>query len=235
VIDEVKRVRTVSAVCQDMHWEVRKEMCAVLIYISKYLGEQDAHEHILPEIKELIEDEEGEVASEAIYQFQKHITFIFDDQFCQKEDTINMMIQLCDNAAEYDYTMVDVALVFKLLTKLLLAFNAPENTQLSEKIIKMIDVARMASFDEEIRAMIPFSFRGITQMYYSRIDILIEIYQQQISTFANKEIKLGKPKPKPKQVSDDKHGYAMHYDLFNHDKDLPDRKQPRECFDDCNF
>lgn len=75
-----------------MHWEVRKEMCSVLIHISKYLGEKDAHEHILPEIKDLLEDEEGEVASEAIYQFQKHITYVFDAEFCQKEDTIAMFV-----------------------------------------------------------------------------------------------------------------------------------------------
>lgn len=47
----------------------------------------------------------------------------------------------------------------------------------------MIKVAKDASFDDEIRAMIPFSFRGICQMYYSRIDILVEIYQKHISSF----------------------------------------------------
>lgn len=38
-----------------------------------------------------------------------------------------MFVQLCESAAEYDYTMVDIALVFKLLTKFLLAFNIPDN------------------------------------------------------------------------------------------------------------
>ena len=76
------RARILTAICQDIHWEVRKEMCSYLITVSKYLGEVISKEFILPELKELLEDEEGEVASEAIYQFQKHLTYIFDDEFC---------------------------------------------------------------------------------------------------------------------------------------------------------
>ena len=60
-------------VCQDLHWEVRKEMCGQLILISKYVGPQKSKEVILPELKELLDDEESEVMSEAIIQFQKHL------------------------------------------------------------------------------------------------------------------------------------------------------------------
>jgi len=44
-------------------------MCANLITISKYIGQDNAHKYMLPELKELLDDEEGEVASEAIVSF----------------------------------------------------------------------------------------------------------------------------------------------------------------------
>jgi hypothetical protein len=59
--------------CQDLHWEVRKEMCSQLLLISKYIGAKKSKEMILPELKELLDDEESEVMSEAIIQFQKHL------------------------------------------------------------------------------------------------------------------------------------------------------------------
>lgn len=40
----------------------------------------------------------------------------------------------------------------------------------------MIERAQAATFDDEIRAMLPFSFRGITQVYYSRIEVLVDLY-----------------------------------------------------------
>lgn len=67
--DQDQRSRIVSAICQDMHWEVRKEMCSVLINISKYLGSEDAETFIMPDLVYLLDDHEGEVTSEAIYQF----------------------------------------------------------------------------------------------------------------------------------------------------------------------
>jgi hypothetical protein len=36
---------------------------------------------VLPELKELLDDEEGEVVAEAIIQFQKHIDQIFTPEF----------------------------------------------------------------------------------------------------------------------------------------------------------
>ena len=48
-------------------------MCMGLLHISKYIRCQKSHEFVLPEIVELIDDEEGEVVAEAIIQYQKHI------------------------------------------------------------------------------------------------------------------------------------------------------------------
>lgn len=127
IADVNNRNRILSAICQDIHWEVRKQMCSHLITISKYLGEPLSQEYVYPEIKELLEDEEGEVMSEAIYQFQKHLTHVYDQDFCKKEETIELLINLMENSAEYDFTMVDIALVLKLLTKFMLLFNMPKN------------------------------------------------------------------------------------------------------------
>jgi hypothetical protein len=41
--------------------------------ISKYIGAKKSTDLVLPELKELLDDEESEVMSEAIIQFQKHL------------------------------------------------------------------------------------------------------------------------------------------------------------------
>ena len=54
---------TVTAICQDFSWEVRREICGQLPIISKYLGLQKSFEHLYPELVELLDDEEREVAT----------------------------------------------------------------------------------------------------------------------------------------------------------------------------
>ena len=44
-------------------------MCGQLLHISKYIGPKRSMEIIVPELKELLDDEEGEVMAEAINQF----------------------------------------------------------------------------------------------------------------------------------------------------------------------
>lgn len=56
-------------------------MCMGLLHISKYIGQEKSHKYVLPEIVELIDDEEGEVVAEAIIQYQKHIDQAFSDEF----------------------------------------------------------------------------------------------------------------------------------------------------------
>jgi len=48
-------------------------MCSSLIHISRYIGTEKSEKHIFPELKELLDDEEGEVVTEAIVSFQKHL------------------------------------------------------------------------------------------------------------------------------------------------------------------
>lgn len=59
--------------CQDLHWEIRREMCTHLMAISRYIGNEKSEKIVLKELIELLEDEEGEVVTEAITQFQKHL------------------------------------------------------------------------------------------------------------------------------------------------------------------
>jgi hypothetical protein len=215
-----------------MHWEVRKEICSSLIHISKYLGPEASKEFILPELKELLEDEEGEVASEAIYQFQKHLTYIFEPDFCRSEEAILMFVQLCENAAEYDLTMVDLALVLKLLTKFLFAFNLPREPRILAKVYKMIEKAQDATFEEEIRAMLPCTFRGLTQTYFCRMDVLVDLYQKHLSGFIEKELETGQPEPPSHEATPEKKAPAcIYFDLFEKEKD----KHYRETNEDKNF
>jgi len=64
--EKTSRSRLVGAVCQDIHWEVRKEMCSNLIFISKNIGPEKSFKYVWPDLKELLDDEEGEVVSEAM-------------------------------------------------------------------------------------------------------------------------------------------------------------------------
>lgn len=58
---EAKLLSKIRSMCQDFNWEVRKEMCLNLVKVCKYLGDQVTEEFILPELAELLDDEENEV------------------------------------------------------------------------------------------------------------------------------------------------------------------------------
>lgn len=59
----------VKDICQDFNWEVRRDICGQLMNISDYLHAQKSYEHLYPELVELIDDEEKEVAQTAILTF----------------------------------------------------------------------------------------------------------------------------------------------------------------------
>ena len=56
-------------------------MCSSLILISKHVGRDFSMEQVFPELKELLEDEEGEVVTEAIISLQKHVSHVFTAEF----------------------------------------------------------------------------------------------------------------------------------------------------------
>ena len=59
----------VKDICQDFNWEVRRDICGQLANISDYLQAQKSFEHLYPELVELVDDEEKEVAQAAILTF----------------------------------------------------------------------------------------------------------------------------------------------------------------------
>ena len=63
-------------------------------------------------------------------------------------------------------SLIDFALVLKLMNKFLFAFDMPDDSRILEKVVLLVEKAKNSSFDEDVRAMLPFTFRGITQVYY---------------------------------------------------------------------
>ena len=52
----------IKDICQDFNWEVRRDICGQLLNISEYLQTRKSFELLFPELVELIDDEEREVA-----------------------------------------------------------------------------------------------------------------------------------------------------------------------------
>jgi len=68
-IFEMYFLKNIHNICDDLHWEVRRDICKSLIHISKYIGAEKSHKYIEGEINYLLDDEEGEVITEAILSF----------------------------------------------------------------------------------------------------------------------------------------------------------------------
>ena len=59
-------LRRAKALCQDVNWEIRKEMCAGIPAISQLLGLEQAQQELMPELAYLLDDEETDVKAVAI-------------------------------------------------------------------------------------------------------------------------------------------------------------------------
>jgi hypothetical protein len=116
----------------------------------------------LPELKELLDDEEGEVASEAIVQFQKLTTKVLSEDYRKSQDALNLFMKLCDHAADTAINQLELILVLKLMTKFLMAFNQPECQQILIRLKTLLENGKQATFDDDVRAMLPKSFQGIS-------------------------------------------------------------------------
>ena len=51
----------IKDICDDFNWEVRKEICGQLPFISKYIGAQTSYINFYELLEELLDDEEREV------------------------------------------------------------------------------------------------------------------------------------------------------------------------------
>ena len=211
-------------------------MCYSLCAISKYIGNEKARQFVLPELKELLDDEEGEVVTEAIICFQKLLDKVFNNEFAQSDEALDMFLKLCDLASDQDMCLVDLGIVLKKLGKFITKFNRPKDPQILKKICRLITDAKQATFDDDARAMLPHTFQGICQIYCSSPQILIELYEKQLDQFLKKEIESGKPPAE----QDSKNPQAakkpvIYYDIMHTQKDKDKEKAQRENLDDQNF
>ena len=113
-------------------------MCSHLIHVSRYIGRASSEEKVLPEIKELLEDEEGEVVTEAIVQFQKHIASVFSDELVQAQDALDVFQKFCDLTLEHDMCMIDLAILLKKLGKIIVSMNRPTEPGILQRIGKLV-------------------------------------------------------------------------------------------------
>lgn len=100
-------------------------MCGQLFLISKYIGAQKSTDLVLPELKELLDDEESEVMSEAIIQFQKHLDQVYDRQFRESQEAKDMFLKVCDLAVDCNMCMTELGTLLRKLGKFMVAFNKP--------------------------------------------------------------------------------------------------------------
>ena len=98
-------------------------MCSQLIYIAKYIGSAKTIEYIIPELQELLDDEEGEVVTESIIQFYKISTKVLDKTFVEQKESLDLFNKICDMTAEKESETIDLALVIKKFGKLMLSFK----------------------------------------------------------------------------------------------------------------
>jgi len=89
----------------------------------------------------------------------------------------------------------------------------------------LINNAKQATFDEELRAMLPYTFQGICQIYSSQPQILIDIYDTKLNEFIRKEIQNGKPPEVDKNAKPAKKP-VIYYDIMSLQKEGKDKNQP---------
>ena len=102
-------------------------MCKSLIHISRYIGPEKSQKYIWKEIKYLLDDEEGEVATEAVASFQKHLTEIYSKEFAQSEETAEMFEKISSLAEDCDASLVNLGVVLKKLGKIIIAIDKPHD------------------------------------------------------------------------------------------------------------
>jgi hypothetical protein len=81
-----KLLPKVKTLCQDFNWEIRKEICLHIHYISSYI--ENPSNILLTDLVELTDDEEIEVKTCAIKALVKHMLKIFQPSFCKSQTGI---------------------------------------------------------------------------------------------------------------------------------------------------
>lgn len=167
-------------------------MCTYLIDISRHIGQAKSESIILPEIKELLEDEEGEVTTEAFIQYQKHIATVFSLEFVKSQENLEMFYKFCDSIQIQEFQGIDVAVVLKKLAKVLVTLDRPQDTEFTNILQQLLSKIISTNHDEEVRAMIPCTFEGLVYLYRAEVPVLVNMYDKLFSNFISAEIKKGR-------------------------------------------
>lgn len=140
-----------------------------------------------------------------------------------------MFLKVCDLAVNCNMCMTELGTLLRKLGKFMIAFNKPQDAQITCKIFEILDRTKTINMDEEDRALIPHAFKGLCQIYHQNIDVLIDLYKNRFSAFLKREIEIGKPvQTKPEKSRQPK---SIYYDLIEKEKS----KHFRENFEDTNF
>ena len=111
-----------------------------------------------------------------------------------------MLIALLEMSTDYDMgTLIDLPMVLKKLGKLLVAIDLPDDVNIQKKLSMLLMKALQNNFDEEIKAMLPYTFEGLCYLYHQNLPVLVEFYVK-FDEFLINEIEAGRPQEKKKEL-----------------------------------
>ena len=73
-----------------------------MIHVSRYISPSKVETIMMPELLELLDDEEGEVATEAIVQYQKHLSKVLPESYLKQDSVRQSFLKILEMAAESD-------------------------------------------------------------------------------------------------------------------------------------
>ena len=113
-----------------------------------------------------------------------------------------MFLKVCDLAIDCNMCMTELGTLLRKLGKFTIAFNKPNDAMITQKIFSIFERTKTMNMDEDDRALIPHSFKGLCQIYHKNIQVLVDLYKSRFSPFMKREIEIGKPEEtKPEKTS----------------------------------
>ncbi|CDW91821.1 serine threonine-protein phosphatase 4 regulatory subunit 4-like [Stylonychia lemnae] len=174
----------IKNMCQDFNWEIRKEMCLNLTKISKYLGHQLVTQIILPELIELLNDEEVEVFHQAIQtyiKFNKKILTQEQKQGAENLATIKKILMHVQNLNTQGNIQGDSEkiqnevkqTVYKNLNDLILIMRNKDDEGLIDLIYDCLKINLLCDNNKMIIAE---CLQGLCDIYGNNVKLLKSFY-----------------------------------------------------------
>lgn len=114
---------------------------------------------------------------------------------------------------------MDIAIVLKKLGKIMVTLNRPDDLQLLTRVESLLALGMRSNQDEEIRAMLPCTFEGVTYHYRDNLLVLLELYEKHVSAFIQDEIIKGQESKKKDRVESARSSSkSILYDLLENEK-----------------